>query len=233
LAAYNAKAVGVHHYIAQYMLNTPLGTSPKMDLAKMMAKIELIESLHDYQFNSVRQVRPGLFSYPPDPDLGKGQLAASINTGMMLEPHIVHVVGFCEADHAAWAEEVIESCKIAQRVIHDSLLGSLSPLQDREVKERKENLVQEAKIFVHAIASLGLDKNRDPLTDPAVYCQAIRIGLLDAPHLRASPVAKGDIKTRLVDGACLAIDQDTDEPIDEIARLERLGLGLISTSTRA
>ncbi|MGD9381551.1 MAG: cobalamin B12-binding domain-containing protein, partial [Candidatus Thorarchaeota archaeon] len=119
LSALNAKAAGVRHYIAQYMLNTPLGTSPKMDLAKMLAKIELIESLHDHNFLSLRQIRPGLFSYPPDLDSGKGQLASSIYTGMMLKPHIVHVVGFCESDHAATAEEIIESCKITRRVIHD------------------------------------------------------------------------------------------------------------------
>lgn len=230
LSAYNAKAAGVHHYVAQYMLNTPLGTSPKMDLAKMLAKIELIESLHDHRFNSVRQIRPGLFSYPPDPHLGKGQLAVSISTGMLLKPHIVHVVGFCEADHAATSEEVIESCKIAHRVIHNCLLGSPDPLQDKEVKKRKESLVQESRILIRAIATLSSDRNRDPLTDPTAYIDAVRIGLLDAPHLRSNPVAKGEIETRLVNGACLAIDEDADEPIDEITRLEKLGLGVILSS---
>ncbi|MHA2501233.1 MAG: NAD/NADP octopine/nopaline dehydrogenase family protein, partial [Candidatus Hodarchaeales archaeon] len=46
LGAYNAKTAGIQTYIAQYMLNTPMQTSPRMDLAKMLAKIELIESLH-------------------------------------------------------------------------------------------------------------------------------------------------------------------------------------------
>ncbi|MHA2380728.1 MAG: cobalamin B12-binding domain-containing protein, partial [Candidatus Thorarchaeota archaeon] len=155
LCAYNAKAVGVRHYVAQYMLNTPLGTSPKMDLAKMLAKIELVESLHDYRFLSIRQVRPGLFSYPPDLDMGKGQLASSIYTGMQLNPHIVHVVGFCEANHAATAEEIIESCKIARRVIHDCLLGTSNPLDDKEIFTRKNELVKEAKLLIAAIHSLG------------------------------------------------------------------------------
>ncbi|HOJ22917.1 MAG TPA: methionine synthase, partial [Armatimonadota bacterium] len=57
LAAYNARSVGVRHYIAQYMFNTPAGTYAAMDLAKMLAKIELIESLHTEQFTTYRQVR--------------------------------------------------------------------------------------------------------------------------------------------------------------------------------
>jgi len=222
LSAYNAKKAGVRHYIAQYMLNTPLGTSPKMDLAKMIAKIELIESLHDHYFISLRQVRPGLFSYPPDLDLGKGQLASSIYTGMMVKPHIVHVVGFCEADHAATADDVIESCKIARRVIHDCLLGTPNPLNDKEVLMRKNELVQEAQLLIATIRSLGDESSMDPLIEPVTYVRAVRRGVLDAPHLRNNPIAKGLLRTKMIDGACLAINPDTGNPIKEITRLGQL-----------
>ncbi len=228
LSAYNAKAAGVSVYVAQYMLNTPLGTSPRNDLAKTLAKIELVESLHDEHFTSVRQVRPGLFSYPPDLDMGRGQLAASVYTGMMLRPHIVHVVGYCEADHAATADEVIESCKIARRVIHDCLYGLPDPLQDREILRRKEELVQEARLLVRAIASVGEPDAPDPLTDPRTYVRAVEMGILDAPHLRGNSIARGELKTRMVGGACVAVDPDTGEPIDEATRLEMLGLDVKS-----
>ncbi|MFQ5833456.1 MAG: cobalamin B12-binding domain-containing protein [Candidatus Thorarchaeota archaeon] len=224
LSAYNAKAAGVRHYVAQYMLNTPLGTSPKMDLAKMLAKIELVESLHDHSFLSIRQVRPGLFSYPPDLDMGKGQLSSSIYTGMLLNPHIVHVVGFCEADHAATAEEIIESCKIARRVIHDCLLGTPNPLGDKEVLKRKNELVKEAKLLVAVVHSLSDGTSRDPLIEPKTYVQAVGKGILDAPHLRNNPIAKGQLRTEMVHGACLAIDPKNKTPIDEMTRLNRLGL---------
>lgn len=223
LAAYNAKATGVQHYVSQYMLNTPLGTSPKMDLAKMLAKIELIESLHDQSFSSIRQVRPGLFSYPPDMDMGKGQLASSIYTGMMLKPHIVHVVGFCEADHAATAEDVIESCKIARRVIHDCMQGVPDPLHDPEIKRRKTELIQETELLIKAIR--GLDEGHgDPLVMPETYVKAVKTGLLDAPHLRDNAIARGQLKTRIIDGACRAIGPDTREAITEQERIERLGI---------
>jgi len=228
LSAYNAKKAGVRHYIAQYMLNTPLGTSPKMDLAKMLAKIELIESLHDHYFVPLRQVRPGLFSYPPDLDLGKGQLASSIYTGMMLKPHIVHVVGFCEADHAATADDIIESCKIVRRVIHDCLLGTLNPLDDKEVLTRKNELVKEAQLLIATIRSLGDESSIDPLIEPVTYVRAVRKGVLDAPHLRNNPIAKGLLRTKMIDGACLAINPDTGNQIDEITRLGQLGQEITS-----
>jgi hypothetical protein len=226
LSAYNAKAVGVRHYVSQYMLNTPLGTAPKMDLAKMLAKIELIESLHDSSFTSIRQIRPGLFSYPPDLDMGKGQLASSIYTGMMLKPNIVHVVGFCEADHAATAKDVIESCKMAKRVIHDCLMGVPDPLQDKAILRRKDELVKEAKILIRTIGALDDEESPDPLVTPKVYVRAVRMGVLDAPNLRNNPIALGKLKTRMIDGACLAISPDTGQPISEMERLESLGLDM-------
>ncbi|MFW9886816.1 MAG: cobalamin-dependent protein [Candidatus Thorarchaeota archaeon] len=223
LSAYNAKSVGIRHYVSQYMLNTPLGTSPKMDLAKMLAKIELIESLHDHSFLSLRQVRPGLFSYPPDLDSGKGQLASSIYTGMMLKPHIVHVVGFCEADHIATAEEIVESCKIARRVIHDCLLGTMNPLDGKEVLRRKNELIEEVKVLIAAINSLGDKSSSNPLVEPLTYVRAVEIGVLDAPHLRNNPIAKGQLRTKMIDGACVAIDPDSGAPINENTRLRQLG----------
>ena len=45
LAAYNARAFGVHDYIAQLMFNSPPGHSDAMDLAKMLAVLQLIEPL--------------------------------------------------------------------------------------------------------------------------------------------------------------------------------------------
>ncbi|MFX0152567.1 MAG: methionine synthase, partial [Candidatus Hodarchaeota archaeon] len=78
LGAYNAKKAGVKHYISQLMFDTPLNISPRYDLAKMMAKTTLIENLHDKNFNTFRQVRTGLLSFPEDPHLAKGQLASSL-----------------------------------------------------------------------------------------------------------------------------------------------------------
>ena len=145
LAAYNAKKMGVKDYIAQYMFNVPAHISPEKDLGKMLAKIELVESLVDDNFKVYRQARAGLASFPADLEQAKGQLAASAYLAMAIKPHIYHVVGFCEAHHAAEAEDVIESCKIVRGIIKNEFLGSIDLTKDENVQKRKEELIKELR----------------------------------------------------------------------------------------
>lgn len=219
LAAYNAKKMGVQHYVAQYMFNTPLGTSPTMDLGKMLAKVDLIESLHDKSFTSMREVRvAGLLSYPVDADYAKAQLAAAVYLGMALNPDIVHAVSYSEADHAATADDVIKTCKIAKGIIQNCLMGMPDMTRDPVVLQRKEELLYEARILLEAIKSLG---GRDPLVDPEILERAVRIGLLDAPQLKGNPVARGTVKTRMINGACYAVDE-SGEIVSEEERIQRI-----------
>ncbi|HHY11514.1 MAG TPA: cobalamin B12-binding domain-containing protein [Firmicutes bacterium] len=166
LAALNAKCMGVKDYVAQYMFNTPAGTTASMDLGKMLAKLELIESLVDNDFRVWRQVRAGLTSFPADQDMAKGQLATSTLVSMNLKPHIVHVVGFCEGDHAATPEDIIQSCKIARGVIRNCLRGMPDMTLSQEVQARKAQLIEEAGILLRAIA--GLPELVPGLLDSAV-----------------------------------------------------------------
>jgi methylmalonyl-CoA mutase cobalamin-binding subunit len=224
VAAYNAKVRGVRHYVAQYMFNNPVGTSYVMDLGKMLAKIQLIESLHDETFTSYREVRAGLASLSVDMGVAKGQLASSTHLQMSLSPDIVHVVGFPEADHAARPEEVIESCKIARGVIRNCLGGLPDVSRDPRVIARRDELVKEAGVLLDAIRRLGEGTSDDPLADPGVIAGAIRAGLLDAPHLAGNPLAAGGVVTDIVNGACVALDPVTRKPIDEKTRLRNLGM---------
>jgi methylmalonyl-CoA mutase cobalamin-binding subunit len=221
LGAYNARATGVRHYVAQYMFGSPGTISPAMDLAKMLAKIELIEALHDDSFTSIRETRAGLMSFCPDQDMAKGQLAASTVVQLQLRPGIYHVVGFCEGDHAATVEDIIESCKIVQGVVHDWLDGVPDMSADPAVRQRKAELVEEANVLLDALRSLG-ESEGDPLTSPSVIDKAVRIGLLDAPHLAGNPHAAGKVKTASIDGAIRALDPETGEPMSERERVERV-----------
>jgi hypothetical protein len=205
IAAYNAKVLGVRRYVSQYMLNTPPETSPAMDLAKMLAMIELIEGLHDDRFTSIRQIRTGLKSMPADQERAKGHLAASIELGMALSPRIVHVVGYCEADHAAGAAEIIESCRIARGAVDLALKGTPDIAGDPAIAARKARLVEEAGVIVEAVVRLG-EGAADPLVDPHVLSQAVRRGILDAPELFGSGVAPGRVVTAPVNGGYDAID---------------------------
>lgn len=219
LAAYNAKKMGVRVYVSQYMFNTPPETSFTMDLAKMLAKMELIESLHDENFVSVRQTRTGLFSFPTDYDRAKGQLASSIFLQMQLNPEIVHVVAYCEADHAATPEDIIESAKIAGRVIENCLAGVPDMKLDVRVIKRKERLIEDANLILEKIRELDIKgEYEDPLTSPEIISRAIKLGILDAPHLIGVSAACGKIRTKFIDGANVAVD-DNGNIISEEERL--------------
>lgn len=222
LAAYNAKMMGVTTYISQYMFNTPAETSFSMDLAKMMAKVELIESLHDKDFTTLRQTRSGLYSYPTDFDRGKGQLASSTMLQMQLDPHIMHVVAYCEASHAAKPEDIIESTKIVEKVIDNHLYGSPDMKNDPSVNARKDELVKDAMLIIDKIKQLDdQGGSMDPLSSPGIISAAIKKGILDAPHLAGTKAAKGTIKTMFFDGKNLAVD-DNFNPLSEKERLNKI-----------
>lgn len=221
LAAYNAKKMGVKKYVAQFMFNTPPGTSPQMDLAKMMAKNELIKELEDENFTFYREVRSGIAHFAPDPNIAKGQLASSILITLFLKPHILHVVAYCEGDHAVYPDELIESCQIAHGVIKNSLNGLPDIMKDKKLIKRKEELKKEARIILQAIKNFGKDMSDDPLSDPKVLAKAIKVGILDTPHFIGNPNLCGKIRTNLIDGAWYAISSRTGKILTEKQRLKK------------
>jgi len=222
LAAYNAKNRGVENYISQYMLNTPVRTSHLMDTAKALAQIELVESLHDEHFLSFRQFRAGLFSFPENPDRAMGQLASSTYLAMALKPDIYHVVGYSEGHHAAMASEVISSCSIAQQVIDVSIKGIPDLTIDPRIQERKSELIRDAKQILGAFSKIAGPDIEDPLTDAETIAKAIRMGILDAPHLAGNEFAKGNIVTKEINGAYYAYDPINRHIIKEEERIQSI-----------
>jgi hypothetical protein len=213
----------VRDYIAQFMFNSPPGLSDSMDLAKMLAILDLIEPLaiNDPEFHIWRQTRTGLLSYPLDVDAARAHLATSVYVQMALKPHIVHVVGYTEADHAATAPDVIESCKLARRAVENALAGQPDLCADPVIQRRREELVREAQLTLEAIAALAPSGVRDPFTDPGVLASAVTRGILDAPQLRNNPYGRGEVRTRMIKGACLAVD-DNGNPLSEEKRIEQV-----------
>lgn len=221
IAAHNAKSMGVKDYIAQYMFNVPAFISAEMDLAKMLAKIELVESLVDDNFSVYRQARAGLASFPANLYQAKGQLAASAYLAMQIKPHIYHVVGFCEAHHAAEADDIIESAMIVRGIIKNEFLGSVDMTKNESVIERKNHLIEEAKLIIESIKSLN-PHLQDPLSDPETLVEAVRIGILDAPQLKGNNIAKGQLKTKMVSGSLYAYDDENKKVISEKDRIEKI-----------
>ncbi len=290
LAAYNARQNGVKNYLAQYMFNNPAATGYQMDIAKMLAKQELIGRLaqgkikeeeetglkaeregkdesevgrkitEDAQinegrnsqinkdrnsqinedsdfhieeegnfqinkgrnFNIITQVRAGLASFPADFERARAQLALSTWQSMVLKPDIVHVVGYTEADHAARADEVIKSCRIAGHIIEKSLQDYPDYEKLERIQARKAELISEAEFLLDTISRLYGDSFEDPLASPEAIYQAVRQGLLDAPHLKNNQVARGEISVKIVDGAVYTYDYSEDIVVSEKERVKRL-----------
>jgi methylmalonyl-CoA mutase cobalamin-binding subunit len=220
LAAYNAKVFGVNDYITQMMFNSPPGTSDAMDLAKMVAVLELTSELEDDGFHVWRQTRTGLLSYPLETNAARAHLAASIYVQMALNPHIVHVVGHTEAHHAATAEDVIDASRMARRAIENALAGQPDMLKDPKIIRRKEELIGEVRLTLRAIQNLHAGKEGDPLASPENLADSVKKGILDAPHLKNNPFARGEIITRNINGACEAVNQQG-KKISEADRLEQ------------
>jgi len=222
LAAYNARKMGVRNYVSQYMFNTPPGTTPQMDIAKMMAKNEMINTLKNENFDVFREVRAGIAHFSGDAYKAKGQAAASAVISLTLKPHILHVVGFSEGDHATHPDELTESCKIIHGVLFDCLDGMIDAGQDSKISERKYHLMNEAHELLLAIKEFGSDISDDPWSSPEVLAAAIKDGILDAPHFRGNKHLCGKIYTKLSEGSWNAIEENTGEIIKEKERCKKI-----------
>ncbi|MBN2119213.1 MAG: cobalamin B12-binding domain-containing protein [Anaerolineales bacterium] len=206
LSAYNARAFGVKDYIAQLMFNSPPGLSDAMDLAKMLAVLDLVEPLESDNFRVWKQTRIGLLSHPLDPDAARGHLAAATYLQMSLKPHIYHIVGHTEAHHAATAQDIIEASRMARRAIENAVRGAPDMTADPTITKRRKQLVKEAALLLEAIAGLAGPEAADPFTDAVTLARAVTSGLLDAPQLRGNKFGRGEIRTNIVHGANVVVD---------------------------
>ena len=55
------------------------------------------------------------------------------------------------------------------------------------------------------MAPPGVD---DPWADPATLAKAVTLGLLDAPQLRNNKFGRGQVRTRIINGASVAVDEN-------------------------
>ena len=218
LSAWNAKAMGVKDYIAQMMFNSPAALAGNMDLARMLAILELVKPLDDENFRVLRQTRTGLLSYPLEPNAARAHLASSIYLQMTLKPQIIHIVGHTEADHAATSEDVIEAALVAKRAIKNALNDNLDISGDPVIQNRVKDLIADVQLSLQAIRNLAGRGVEDALTDPATLAKAVELGILDAPQLKNNPFAPGLSRTAILNGASVEVDK-SGNPVRESKRL--------------
>jgi hypothetical protein len=94
---------------------------------------------------------------------------------------------------------------------------------DPTIQQRRSELVRQVRYTLDVIRSLAGPKAQDPLTDPATLARAVTTGVLDAPHLRNNPFARGQAVTRIDErGACVAVDPATGHTLSEEGRIAAL-----------
>jgi hypothetical protein len=187
----------------------------------MLAKNELIHTLVDNSFKVIKQVRTGLVSMPLNLQRAKGHLAAATFVQLALKPDIVHVVTHSEASHAAKPEDIIESCNIVNQVIDRTYASNIN-LIDKKIEQRKEELIQQAKWIVDLIPELAKDakEKENAWINYKVLNRIVKYGIFDAPHLKNNQFARGEIKTKIIDGACYSWNHNLQKKLDEIERIK-------------
>lgn len=249
---------GVRDLVLQMQFNKPRETGDFADLAKMTAALELAGQLLPAASSSApeasrpgsaqlwRETRTGIDSFDPDLDVARWQLARSTLLQMMVSPHVIHLVSYCEAVHIANPADVIDSSKLVRRAVRvfrqhqDDLLPYL---QHDKTKARRAHLLGEAETLLRAIAALdttrsgGRGASRQTvalpalvpsLAEPKVLTEALERGYIGAPgiFLAKYPLARSMTTGPVKDGAIDCLDPETGKSISEATRLAALGAAL-------
>ncbi|UYP43975.1 hypothetical protein NEF87_000260 [Candidatus Lokiarchaeum ossiferum] len=209
LCAKIAKELGVKTYIQQLMFNTPVGNSLNMDLGRVLAMIEVVEPLKSPSFDILKETRAGLSYFSNNPDEAKAQLALSTLFQMAVKPSIIHIVNYCEANHAAKAQDIIVSAQIAKKVVEEVSYDPINLTNDPEIQRYKNELIKEARITLSAIEDFGESHyGENYLLTPEFLTSIVENGFFDAPHLKNDSSNFGNINSKIIDGKCICVTED-------------------------
>lgn len=181
--------------VFQMQFNKPADTGDFADLAKFTAARELIEEVRPVGNRSriIVETRSGIEHFSTNLKVAKRQLARSVMLQMLINPSILHLVSYCEADHAATPDDVIESSKILRRAVrvfreHETEIRAAA--NDPFIKERREALKTEARFLMEQIGRLGTngryyskEKAADFLSDTQALRLAMKQRLMAAPGI--------------------------------------------------
>lgn len=226
---------GVQNMVLQMQFNKPKETGDYADLAKMSAGMEMAKRISMGRKNPApifRETRTGIESLSADMNLAKWQLARSTFLQMCMDPHIIHIVSYCEANYAARPADIIDSSKLirrAVRIFRENKEDILKEVNVPIVNERKEFLVKESSYLLNEIAKLHPQYQPCPLEYMAQYlgnedviATSIEQKLMTAPGI-INPRYKADHVTKpLKYGMINVVDDFTNaRTITEEERLKK------------
>lgn len=231
-------ANGVKDVILQLQFNKPRETSDHGDLAKMLAGLDIAQRMADDAGAKLwRETRTGIDSFDPDIDAARHQLARSTFLQLIVDPHAIHLVSYCEALHIAGVDDVIDGSKLVRRCVRifRKHAGDLLRLRQHPlVAERRAQLVTEAQVTLRHIAAL--DGDRPPAADatpssllqrlanPDVLYRALDTGAMSAPGVfhPGYKAARNVVTAPVAHGFIECLDPETGAVRRETQRLASL-----------
>lgn len=187
---------GVDNMVLQMQFNKPKETGDYADLAKMSAGLEMARRIslgRKLPARIYRETRTGIESLSTDMELAKWQLARSTFLQMCLDPHIIHIVSYCEANYAARPADIIDSSKLIRRVVRifrQNKEEIVKYIHVPIVEERKEFLLKECEYLLNEIAKLhprytlvNIENMAQYLGNADVLATAIENRMMSAPGI--------------------------------------------------
>jgi hypothetical protein len=233
-------AQGVKDLVLQLQFNKPRETSDHGDLAKMLAGLDLAREMVEGFGTGARlwrETRTGIDSFDPDRDAARHQLARSTFLQLLVEPHAIHLVSYCEALHVAGVEDVIDSSRLVRRCVRLFRRHARELLTLRRhplVAQRRAELVSEARLTLRHIAALAESAPPEPgaglsalvrrLAHPDVLLRALDTGVMAAPGIfhPGYPAARNVVTAPVAHGFIECLDPETGAVRREADRLARL-----------
>lgn len=215
---------GVQNMILQMQFNKPKETGDYADLAKMSAGMEMAHRISMGRKNPAlifRETRTGIESLSSDMDFAKWQLARSTFLQMCMDPHIIHIVSYCEANYAARPADIIDSSRLirrAVRIFREHKEDIMKYVNVPIVQERRDFLINESTYLLKEIAKLHPKYKPCPLEAMAqflgnedVLASAIEQKLMTAPGI-INAKYKGEFITKPMKYGMINVVDDFTNP---------------------
>lgn len=187
---------GVSDMVLQMQFNKPKETGDYADLAKMFAGLNIateVSRVRSVPAGIYRETRTGIESLSPDMEKAKWQLARSTLLQMCMNPHIIHIVSYCEANYAARPEDIIDSSKLirkAVKIFRENEQDIKTAIDNPVIKDRVSYLQGECEYLLNKIAALHpsyqsvpVEKLAKYLGDEDVLATAMEKHIISAPGI--------------------------------------------------
>ena len=216
---------GVQNMVLQMQFNKPKETGDYADLAKMSAGMEMARRISMGRKNPApifRETRTGIESLSADMELAKWQLARSTFLQMCMDPHIIHIVSYCEANYAARPADIIDSSRLIRRAVRlfrENKKDILREVNSPIIQDRKEYLIKESSYLLNEIAKFHPQYEPCPLEymakflgDEDVIAKSIEYKLMSAPGIINNKY-RGDFLTKPLKYGMINLVDDYTNPV--------------------